>query len=86
MNKPHAIQPGAGYTMAENRLFIGTDPRISLREPYEKNNTTIIEVVVEDGRRAPAIAGVLKDEYNLGTIRSKSRWLARRENRSFLLM
>ncbi|NLZ43713.1 MAG: hypothetical protein GX894_02550 [Clostridia bacterium] len=72
MNKPHAISnPAQDILWRKIAYSIGTDPEICIREPYEKNNTTIIEVVVEDGRRAPAIAGVLKDEYNLGTIQIK---------------
>src|SRR5690554_215641 len=70
MNRPHAMLSLAQYTVWRKIAYsIGTDPEISIRNPYEKNNTTFIEVVVEDGYRAPAVAGVLKEEYNSGSIR-----------------
>lgn len=72
MNKPHAmLSPAQDILWRKIAYSIGTDPEICVRDPYERNNTTIIEVVVDDGRRAPAIAGVLKDEYNLGSIQIK---------------
>ncbi len=45
----------------------GADPEITVREPYGKNEVTIIEVVAQ-GNRAPAVAGVLNKYYNFGGI------------------
>lgn len=67
MKKPHVtLSPVQDILWRKIAYSIGTDPEIFLREPYEENNATVIEVVVENGRRAPAIAGVLKEEYNSG--------------------
>ncbi|NLY88887.1 MAG: hypothetical protein GX085_04625 [Firmicutes bacterium] len=72
MNKPHAMLSPAQYILWRKIAYsIGTDPEICIRDPYEKNSTTIIEVVVENGHRAPAVAGVLNEEYNFGGIRIK---------------
>jgi len=72
MNKAHAMLNPAQYILWRKIAYsIGTDPGISLRDPYEENKNTIIEVVVENRHRAPAVAGVLKEEYDFGGIRFK---------------
>lgn len=69
MNNPHAMLSPPQYTLWRKLAYsIGTDPEIFVRDPYERNNITIIEVVVENGNRAPAIAGVLNEEYKFGGI------------------
>jgi len=72
MNKPHGMISPPQYTLWRKLVYsIGTDPEISVHDPDERNNTTIIEVVVENSNRAPAVAGVLNEEYYFGGIQVK---------------
>jgi len=69
MNKPRVMLSPPQYTLWRKLAYsFGTDPEIAVRDPYEKNNTVIIELAVQDGNRAPAVAGVLNEKYNFGGI------------------
>lgn len=69
MNEPRVMISPPQYTLWRKLAYsFGTDPEISVRDPYEKNNITFIKVVVQDPNRASAVAGVLIPEYNFGGI------------------
>ncbi len=82
MNEPRVMISPPQFTLWRKLAYsFGADPEIAVRNPYEKNNTTIIEVVVEDANRAPAVAGVLNDKYNFGGIQVKVKVIDPEGNR-----
>lgn len=72
MSNPQVnISPPQYLIWRELAYSFGADPEIAVKPPFEDSEQWTINIRVLNDSRAPAVAGVLKDSYDLGGIRVK---------------